>query len=168
MRITERNTLIFVMRVGVVVYALFLIVAAIIWLTADKFDVFTGTLSGGGLSLINFYLLVWIGRKIFEDPKKLKTHYFILVWLKFFVLVALCFWIIIEQLVNIPSFFIGLSVIVIAIIVATAYSILQGFPDMIDEEWKKTEEKYIGWEDVDAPRKMGYKPKGKKSPFDEL
>lgn len=156
------------MRVGVVIYALFLAIAAAIWLAGDKFDVFTGTLIGGGLSLVNFRLLVWVGRKIFEDSKKLKVHYFVLVWFKFFVLVAVCFWIIIEQLVYTPALFIGLSVIVIAIIVATAYAILQGFPDMIDEEWKKTEEKYIGWEDVDAPRKIRYKPEGKKSPFDDL
>jgi hypothetical protein len=146
----------------------FALISVVVWQAGGGIGVFTGILVGGGLSLTNYRLLVVIGRKIFEDPKRIKLHYFVFVWLKFIVLIALCFIIIVYQLVNIPAFFIGMSVIVLAIIPSIIYSILQGFPDMVDEEWQKTEEKYIGWSDVDEPGKIGYKPRGKGSLFDKL
>ncbi len=146
----------------------FVLISVVIWQTGRGIGVFTGILVGGGLSLINYRLLVAISRKIFEDPKKIKLHYFVFIWLKFLVLIVLCFVVIVYQLVNIPAFFIGMSVIVLAIILSIIYSILQGFPDMVDDEWKKTEEKFVGWADVDEPGKIGYKPQGKETPFDKL
>ena len=149
-------------------YVVFVSISVVIWQTGRGIGVFTGILVGGGLSLVNYRLLVVIGRKIFEDPKKIRLHYFVFVWLKFFVLIVACFVIIFYQLVNVPAFFIGMSVIVLAIILSIIYSILQGFPDMVDEEWQKTEEKFVGWSDVDEPGKIGYKPRGKETPFDKL
>ncbi len=145
-----------------------MIAAVILWQTGRNFGVVTGTLVGGGLSLLNFRLLVIIGRKIVENPKKIKLHYFVLMWIKFVILIMLCFIIVYYQLVNVPSFVISMSVIVVAIILSIIYSILQGFPDMVDEEWQKTEEKFIGWDDVDGRGKIGYKPRGKETTFDKL
>jgi hypothetical protein len=168
--ITEKNTLSFVSKVGVVVYSVFVLVSVIVWQLGAPFTVVTGTLFGGGLSLVNFDALKRIGRKVVEDPEKLKVQYFALIWVKFFVLVTLCFFTIVywEAYINVIAFFVSLGVIILAVIVATVFAIYQGFTDLIDEEWQNTEEKYIGWDDVDNRPEKDYKAGSKKNVFDRL
>jgi hypothetical protein len=146
----------------------FVLVGAVIWWFTRDFDIVTGIVYGGGLSLINFDVLKRVGRKIVADPKHLKLHYFILIWIKFVMMIALCELTIYYKLVNIPAFFISLSTIVFAIIGATIYSVYQGFTDLVGEDADNHEEKYIGWDDVDNPGKKGYKPTSKKSIFDQF
>jgi hypothetical protein len=152
----------------VLIYLVFVVVGGGVWAGTGDFNIFTGTLWGGGLSLINFDLLKRIGRKIVEDPRRLKLAYFVLIWFKFLVMITLCFLTVWWKLVNIPAFFISLSVIIFAIIGATIYAVYQGFGDLVDEEMLKSEEKFIGWDDVDSKVKKRYKPAGKKSVFDGL
>jgi hypothetical protein len=165
--INERNTLTFVTRIGLLLYLVFAVIAAGVWASTGDLGIMTGTLLGGGLSLVNFDLLKRIGRKIVEDPKRLKVHYFALVWFKFMALITICFCTVYYQLVNIPAFFVSLGVIIVAIVTATIYAVYQGFTDLVDEDMAKGEEKYIGWDDVDNPVKKGYKT-AKKSVFDKL
>ncbi|NLH50771.1 MAG: hypothetical protein GX444_19525 [Myxococcales bacterium] len=167
--INERNTILFVSRVGLGYYLLFALIAVIVWLVRGDIRILSGTLFGGGLSLVNFEALRRIGQKIFSDPKRIKIHYFSLIWLKFMILVGLCFMTVVywDQYFNIVAFFLSLSVIIFAVITATIYAIYQGFSDIVDDEMRKGEEKYIGWDDVDKGFKKDYKP-SKKSIFDRL
>lgn len=166
--INERNTLVFVIKVGLLLYVAFVIMSLGFWLPTGDIGIFTGTLLGGGMSLLNFELMRRIGNKIIANPQKPKIAYFSLVWIKFLAYITACFFIVMFQLVNMIAFFVSLSVIVFAIIGATVYAVYQGFTDMVDEEWQQTEEKYIGWDDVDKRRKKVYKTGGKKSVFDDL
>jgi hypothetical protein len=167
-RINERNTLSFVSKIGAVLYVVSSLIAGAVYLSTKNLDILTGALLGGGLSLINFELLKRIGQKVFEDPTRLKLHWFVFIWIKFVALIAICFFVVYYKLVNIPTFYASLSIIVFAIIGATIYAVLQGFSDVVDDEMRKTEEKYIGWDDLDNGRKKDYKPGAKKSVFDKL
>ncbi len=149
-----------------VLYVVFVAVSVVLWRVFHNLDILTGTLLGGGLSLINFELLKAVGRKIFEDPKRLKLQYFVFVWLKLMALIAICFAVVYYQAVNVPAFFASLGIIVAAIIGATIYAVSHGFGDLIDDEMQKSEEKFIGWDDVDNKLKKVYKPGAKKTVFD--
>lgn len=152
------------------IYLGFTLVAVGAWLASEDITILSGTLFGGGLSLVNFNLLKLIGRKIVEDPKNLKVQYFALAWFKVMALIALCFMTVVywDAYFNVGAFFISLGVIIAAVIVATVYAVYQGFTDLVDEEWQKTEEKFVGWDDVDNPHEKDYKAGSKKSFFDEL
>ncbi|MDP8225173.1 MAG: hypothetical protein P9L99_17560 [Candidatus Lernaella stagnicola] len=152
------------------IYVAFIIVSIAVWLSGFDITVVTGTLFGGGLSMVNFNILKWVGRKIVEDPKRLKIQYFALVWFKFVMLVGFCFFTIVywSAYFNIIAFFVSLGVIIVAVVTATVVAIYQGFTDLIDEDWQKTEEKYIGWDDVDNPDEKDYKTGSKKGVFDRL
>lgn len=155
----------FVSRVGVVLFVLCVLISGLIWLLGGSFKVLLGGFLGGLLSLSSFNLLKRFGRKIVETPADPKLHYFVFIWVRFFALIAICFWLVFEQHVNVIAFACGLSCIVLAVIIATIYSIVQEYRG---KEALDFEEKFIGWEDVDRSEKFGYKPQGKKTPFDEI
>lgn len=141
--------------------------AIVVWRITGDWRILTGALLGGALSLVNFDLLKFFGRKIMETPHDPQYQYFAFIWLRFFALIAICFFLIIKHYVNVAAFAVGLSSIVLAVIIATVYSVIQGYRYALDQD-EEFEEKFVGWEDVDGPGKIGYKPEGKKTPFDEL
>jgi hypothetical protein len=156
---------VFISRVGYVLFAVLLVVSGILWMRGANFKFFLGAVIGGILSISSFRLLKGIGHKILEDPKDPKLHYFVFIWVRFFVLIAICFWLVYKQYVNVISFALGLSIVMAAVFIATIYSIIQEYRG---REPLDFEEKFIGYDDMDRWKKFGYKPRGKKTPFDEL
>jgi len=154
----------------VVLYLVCIAASAALWLLLHNLTVFTGALFGGGLSLLNFQALKLIGRRMFGDVKRPRIQYFALIWLKFLLMIGICFITVVylSEYFNVAAFFVSLSVIVFAVIGATVYAVYHGFTDLTDEEMRKGEEKYIGWDDVDTPAAKVARRGAKKSIFDQL
>jgi len=163
--LTSQNILAFVTKSGIVFYVLVNLVAVIVWLTTGSPAFLIGFAFGGAVSLISFDLSKRIGHKVVSNPTDLKLQYFVLLWVKFFVVIVICFVSVMFKLVNVAAFTGGLSIIVFAIIVSAGITTVQEYRKDYGEEPQP--EQFIGWDDVDKTKKFVYKPKDK-SAIDKL